>query len=147
MSAKLKAPDWRGVSYESSLIARRTSWCDDVKSKAWSVCETVDLNGHSVERRTKFHSFRINGTCRLPPRMSTLIGIELGHSLVQEVRSRIKVEELRIGELGEVVVQTEILLLFCRHVVRGWHGVEVGQILRDVWCFATTVVTGHGCWL
>ncbi len=59
--------------------------------------------------------------------------------------SGIEVEELSIGELGQVIFEVEIFLLLGGHVVGGGEGIEIGEIVRDVGCLARLVtVHGHG---
>ncbi|KAG7127656.1 hypothetical protein HYQ46_010407 [Verticillium longisporum] len=63
--------------------------------------------------------------------------------LVVSVLTRLEVEELSVGEHGEVVLETELLLAGARGAL-GLDGVEVTQILRNIGASTAVVAINAG---
>ncbi len=79
----------------------------------------------------------------LPPRTKLLRRIVLDRSGV-DLLPQVEIKELGVGEDGQIILEIIGPVMLIDHVVGGWDGVEVGDVLRHIRAPPTVLEASHG---
>lgn len=79
-----------------------------------------------------------------PPRAFLLRWIVHDGWMFDAFATQVEVEKFCVGKHGQVFLNAEVLVLLGRHVVWRRDRVQIRNVFRYTWCFAT-IEARHGC--